>query len=135
VADEVRKLAERTQKSLSEIDVTIGIVVQGVNDTNEHIQNNSQQINRLTEEAQTVSTLAEETKGKTMHGLEMTHGVNEKTENAVKSIQVLSQEVVASTDVARKNSQIASKIQQIVDELTHSSEELTEEISVFKITK
>ena len=133
VADEVRKLAERTQKSLSEIDVTIGIVVQGVNDTNDHIQANAKQINNLTTEAKNVSTLAEATKTKTMQGLEITKGVREKTESAASSINKLSQEVQSATNIAHQNSEIASQIHTIVEELTRSSNELSEEINTFKL--
>jgi len=133
VADEVRKLAERTKKSLSEIDVTIGIVVQGVNDTNDYIQANAKQINLLTTEAKNVSTLAQTTKTKTMQGLEITKGVHQKTESAASSIQKLSHEVSAATDIAHKNSEVASQIHTIVEELTHSSDELSEEINTFKL--
>jgi methyl-accepting chemotaxis protein len=133
VADEVRKLAERTQKSLSEIDVTIGIVVQGVNDTNEHIQANAIQINHLTEEAKNVSSLAETTKTKTMQGLEVTKGVREKTEGATSSISKLSNEVQSATNIAHQNSEIAGQIHNIVEELTRSSNELSEEINTFKL--
>ncbi len=133
VADEVRKLAERTQKSLSEIDVTIGIVVQGVNDTNEHIQANAKQINHLTEEAKNISSLAETTKSKTMQGLEVTKGVREKTEGAAQSVNKLSHEVQSATNIAHQNSEIASQIHNIVEELTRSSNELSEEINAFKL--
>lgn len=50
VADEVRKLAERTQKSLSEIEANINILVQSINDMGESIKiqtNNVAQINEV----------------------------------------------------------------------------------------
>ncbi|MDD3342557.1 MAG: methyl-accepting chemotaxis protein, partial [Sulfurospirillaceae bacterium] len=47
VADEVRKLAERTQKSLSEIDTTINVVVQSIMDTNTDITCNAKEIQDL----------------------------------------------------------------------------------------
>lgn len=47
VADEVRKLAERTQKSLVEIDSTINIVVQSIMDANTDIAHNAQEVNTL----------------------------------------------------------------------------------------
>ena len=133
VADEVRKLAERTKKSLLEIDVTIGIVVQGVNDTNEHIQTNAKQINSLTKEAQTVGALAETTKAKTLEGLSMTKGVSEKTDSAVTSIVQLGKEVAAATVISRQNSQMATEIRGIVETLNHASKELEEEVNVFKL--
>ena len=42
VADEVRKLAERTQKSLLEINATINVIVQAIIDSGEQMNHNSE---------------------------------------------------------------------------------------------
>lgn len=47
VADEVRKLAERTQKSLIDINATINIVTQSINDASGEMNTNSANINRI----------------------------------------------------------------------------------------
>jgi len=47
VADEVRKLAERTQKSLSEIDTTIHTLVQSISEIVKNIENNTDEINKI----------------------------------------------------------------------------------------
>ena len=47
VADEVRKLAEKTQKSLSEINSTINTVVQSINSASEEMSENSKEIEKL----------------------------------------------------------------------------------------
>lgn len=52
VADEVRKLAERTQKSLSEINSTIGVIVQSINDQSDAINQNANEIVELASEAE-----------------------------------------------------------------------------------
>ncbi len=54
VADEVRKLAERTQKSLSEINATINVVVQAISDTSEQMNINSNEMESLIEIANKV---------------------------------------------------------------------------------
>ena len=47
VADEVRKLAERTQKTLSEINSTISVVVQSISDASTQMNSNAEEIQEL----------------------------------------------------------------------------------------
>ncbi len=54
VADEVRKLAERTQKSLGEINTTISVITQSVNDASEHMSTNAKAIEALSQNANDV---------------------------------------------------------------------------------
>jgi len=49
VADEVRKLAERTQKSLTEIDMSVSTIVQSINDVSDKMNNNAKSIENLTD--------------------------------------------------------------------------------------
>ncbi len=60
VADEVRKLAERTQKSLTEINATISVVVQSIGDNSDSLNNNAKEMNELTEELAQVDQKMEE---------------------------------------------------------------------------
>ncbi len=53
VADEVRKLAEGIQKSLSEINATINIMVQSVTDASDAISTNALEIEKLSDDANT----------------------------------------------------------------------------------
>ncbi|MDX1296177.1 MAG: methyl-accepting chemotaxis protein, partial [Sulfurimonadaceae bacterium] len=56
VADEVRKLAERTQKSLTEINSTISVVIQSISDSADIISANSEDIARLAERSEEIET-------------------------------------------------------------------------------
>jgi methyl-accepting chemotaxis protein len=68
VADEVRKLAERTQKSLTEINATISVVVQAIGDNSDALNNNAKEMNQLTDELARVDQKMEEVLG-VMNGL------------------------------------------------------------------
>ncbi|WP_034551029.1 methyl-accepting chemotaxis protein, partial [Helicobacter rodentium] len=49
VADEVRKLAERTGKSLNEIEANVNVLVQGVNDMSESIKEQTAGVTQINE--------------------------------------------------------------------------------------
>jgi methyl-accepting chemotaxis protein len=54
VADEVRKLAERTQKGLAEIDISVNTIVQSINDVGQKMADNAQKIESLADVSDTV---------------------------------------------------------------------------------
>ena len=61
VADEVRKLAERTQKSLLEIDMSVSTIVQSINDVSDKMNLNASNIEKLTDISTEVETNIEKT--------------------------------------------------------------------------
>jgi len=133
VADEVRKLAERTQKSLSEIDVTISVVVQSVSSASENIKENSQKVVNLNEDAIKISSMANETKEKTSKSLEITNVAYEKALSISKEIDNLTQGVEAATGLAHENKKIADNLMSVSTNLNLSTAELEKEITIFKV--
>ena len=59
VADEVRKLAERTQKSLAEVNATIQILVQSVSGIVENISNRTQEVNAISDSMEKIKDAGE----------------------------------------------------------------------------
>lgn len=133
VADEVRKLAERTQKSLCEIDVTISVVVQSVSSASENIKENSQKVVHLNENAIKISSMANETKEKTAKSLEITTIAYEKALSISKEIDQLTQGVEEATGLAHENKKIADDLMNISSRLNLSTVELEQEITIFKV--
>ena len=133
VADEVRKLAERTQKSLSEIDATISIVVQSVSSASENIKDNSQKVVNLNENAIKISTMANETKEKTSKSLNITNTAYEKALSISKEIDNLTNGVEKAADLAHDNKKIADNLITVSRKLNDSTLELEREINIFKV--
>ncbi|MGB3961997.1 MAG: methyl-accepting chemotaxis protein [Sulfurimonas sp.] len=100
VADEVRKLAERTQKSLSEINVTISVIVQSINEVSEKINANASNIQNLTQVSSSAKKQIELTVD-TMHdttvamnvSLDALHKTGKSTHHIIHQITEISKEV------------------------------------------
>ncbi len=60
VADEVRKLAERTQKSLAEVNSTIQILAQSVSEVVENIAQRVEEINKINESMSEIESVSQE---------------------------------------------------------------------------
>ena len=132
VADEVRKLAEKTQKSLSEIDTVISLVTQGIIEIESQIQENSQESVKICEITQ---RLADETNN-TMESLDRTIG---KVENArkettkidinVKSLTEVSKELIEQAKISKK---VGNNLSQVASVLRNVVNSLKEETHKFK---
>jgi methyl-accepting chemotaxis protein len=93
VADEVRKLAERTQKSLTEIDMSVSTIVQSINDVSDKMNHNAKNIEKLTEisydveEKISITSKAMENSNKAAHKARQDGEVMSKEiENIIKNI-------------------------------------------------
>ncbi|MDP3302031.1 MAG: methyl-accepting chemotaxis protein [Sulfuricurvum sp.] len=132
VADEVRKLAERTQKSLSESNATVSIIVQSVNDATDMMSKSAEDIKKVGDHAQEVEAI-------------MTQSVNEIADvaelaaqtaidagvGAEKTNEVMAQ-MGAITTLAATNARSVEEIAAAVEHLAKLSEVLSNTLSEFK---
>ena len=132
VADEVRKLAERTQKSLVEIDATINVVVQSIIDANSDISDNVDEVNalakitaKLQEGMNSVAGIITTTIGASQHSVDDfidTASKIKKIVEEIEKINVISQENVGSID----------NVSQASEHLHVMTEKLNNELGKFK---
>jgi len=130
VADEVRKLAERTQKGLAEIDISVHTIVQSINDVGDKMAQNAQNIEALTNISNDVEekiTLTSEAmrlstniaKNSKENNIQMSQHIEDIIKNIyeIDTLSKLNSEHVEKIEEALKNLvEVASSLQQTIDE-------------------
>jgi len=131
VADEVRKLAERTQKGVTEINTTISVIIQAINDASSQMNTNVEKTNQLASDS-------EEMKGKLEHtgsmisntaqladsSLDSTHNVQSKAEAIILNVEKMN-------EIVQTNKDRIDEISNGADELYGVSETLQKQLNKF----
>ncbi len=117
VADEVRKLAERTQKSLSEINATISVIVQSIIDISGQMNANSQEVQELANSASHVQIKINES-------VEIVRSAAEVTDKTVGDFEKTAQDVEEIVSRVSQINQISSQNARSVEEIASAAEHL-----------
>jgi len=132
VADEVRKLAERTQKTLSEINTTINLVVQAIVDSSDKMNKNVDAINEL-------HTIANDVEKEIMEALEIVNNATEASKHSFQNTKVVTKSANQMISLVNDaNSSVESnipnihKVASITKEIETMSVELNNKLSTFK---
>jgi len=132
VADEVRKLAERTQKSLTEIEVNVGTIVQSINDVSDTISENATNMNGLT-------TISLEVEGKistTSKEMENSVMIAKKSYSdsieMVTNIEWIIEKISQINDVSQSNQKSVENIEKKKKKLLSVAQSLQARINEFK---
>lgn len=112
VADEVRKLAERTQKSLAEINATINVIVQAIGDTAEEMSKNAKKATLLADSSSKVGQDIDQSVNKVQDSIRdierIIGGYVENADSANSIIKEIEKVNLLSSDNARSVEEIAS---------------------------
>jgi methyl-accepting chemotaxis protein len=132
VADEVRKLAERTQKSLVEIDATINVVVQSIMDANTDITANASEVHALAEvsiELQNDMNAVASTIHSTSNN---TYATVVSFVETSKDIQKIVEEIEKIHTISQNNVQSIENVSEASEHLHSMTETLNNELGKFK---
>ena len=133
VADEVRKLAERTQKSLGEIDATINVIVQSINGASDDMNNNIEKVKIVTDKTVDVQQKIEDVSSEMNVVVEKVEQNVENIEAIVKEIEVFIGQIHNIENISKNNGENILENKSVIDRMTNLADELLREIKQFKI--
>jgi len=133
VADEVRKLAERTQKSLSEINATINVIVQAIVEASAMMNQNSQDIQHLTELAEDVEVKINETVSIVDAAVQASDQTANDFENTGKHVDNIVTKVEEINSISTTNARSVEEIAAAAEHLSSLTGELNTKLEAFKV--
>ena len=132
VADEVRKLAERTQKTLSEINATISVVVQSIGDASLQMSSNSKVIQNLADSAQSVEERINSTVGTVNDAVKISDKTVKDFETTGKSISNIVGKIEEINDISSTNARSVEEIAAAAEHLNNMTDDLNHKLETFK---
>lgn len=132
VADEVRKLAERTQKSLSEIDVTISTMVQSIMDSSDRMNRNSRQMVELSQKSDEVDHILLETSSSTTAATASVNTSTDITKTVVSDIEQLISQIANLSSIFDSNTRSVEEIAGASDHLLRLTGNLDRKLGEFR---
>lgn len=132
VADEVRKLAERTQKSLLEINATISTIVEAITNSSAAMSLNAKEVETLvgisqgvSEKMETTAKIMDETFQFIEHTVSVSTEISQETQDIIEDINTVK-------ELAVKNQDSSNSIQGIGQDLDRVAVEINKKLSLFK---
>nr|WP_103640909.1 Cache 3/Cache 2 fusion domain-containing protein [Campylobacter concisus] len=132
VADEVRQLAERTQKSLTEINATINVIVQAINDSSEQMGINSKQIQELTHVASDVEKTINVMSETMNNAIAMSDKTMQDYIATGKNINEIMEGISNINQISSENARSVEEIASAAEHLNKMTDALNSKLSVFR---
>lgn len=132
VADEVRKLAERTQKSLSEINGTISVILQSIMEASTQMNANSKEIQALTYVAAEVESNISASTLVVNAATKASDKTARDFENTGKSIEVIVHNISEINAISSSNARSVEEIASAAEHLNSQTNILNEKLETFR---
>jgi len=132
VADEVRKLAERTQKSLMQIEISIGTIVQSINDVSDSMGHNASNLSALTDISSDVENKINITSDAMNYSLEVADKSFDDMHEIVKNIEWIIEKVNQIDEYSKQNENSVNMIDSESTKLLEVANSLKSRIDEFR---
>lgn len=132
VADEVRKLAERTQRSLTEINATINVIVQSIVDVSGQMNLNSQEIKELSNSASDVEIMISDSVSIVKNAVVATDKMVGDFEKTGKNVESIVSQIMQINQLSSQNARSVEEIASAANHLNTMTDQLHTKLEVFR---
>ena len=132
VADEVRKLAERTQRSLTEINATINVIVQSIIEVSSQMNSNSEEIQELSESATDVERKINESVSIVKEAVKASDKTVNDFEKTGRDVEFIVSQVSQINEISSKNARNVEEIAAAAEHLNAMTDELHAKLEIFR---
>jgi methyl-accepting chemotaxis protein len=132
VADEVRKLAERTQKSLVEINSTISVIVQSINDASGKMNDNATEVQDLLTLTGSVQERINQAVSKVVYALKASDQSADDFVKTGKEIKAIVEQIEEIRRLSSHNARSVEEISSAAEHLGTLTENLNQKLDEFR---
>jgi len=133
VAAEVRQLAERTQKSLVEINATVSVIVQSILDSGSQMDENAQLFHELVQQSEEVSGKIETSVQLMQTSLNVVEMATNTTEQSGEGIKKAMDEIEHINEITTTNARDIEEIASAAEHLHSVTQKLNDQLHYFKV--
>ena len=132
VADEVRKLAEKTTKSLAEINATVSLIAQQIRDNIEGMKMVHDSMSETNEVANELQNEVVDTMERLRIGIKSTQNMAEKNIEAKEKMALLDEKLNVVSDISNHIKVLSNEVNAISVSVLEGSSKLSDKLSSFQ---
>jgi methyl-accepting chemotaxis protein len=133
VADEVRQLAERTQKSLTEINATINVILQSIVEASSEMNNNAQDISAMTQTSEEVLKEVEWVNTIMMEATNLIDSSAASIDKNAIEVAEMAEDLIKVNTLSENNTQKIANISKSSTELSSKVSEIKDRVNEFSL--
>ncbi|MDD2385089.1 MAG: methyl-accepting chemotaxis protein [Sulfurospirillaceae bacterium] len=133
VADEVRLLAERTQKSLVEINTTVSVILEAIRDSGSQMDINAKLFNELVKQSEIVSSKITASVAFMQNTLKVMDTATSMSEYSGNKIKIAMEEMNHIHEITTSNAKDLEEIASATEHLHNVTQNLNDQLHYFKV--